>query len=173
MKGAKEHQLKKCIYLTLDEFEEIVFNLYDEPIEIEVSLDGITIMTDKDCVDVDELYQRLAKYFDVDEVTSIHADDCEYVGIWIVYNAAARARACMKECFLEQLYSADCLEDKTKAEREFVVKGIEDRVEDIFADLQRINGITSGDCVPEQWLMLNEATNKLADVIIAIVKTQG
>ena len=29
-------------------------------------------------------YEKLGEYFDV-QITSIHIDDCDYVGVWIVY----------------------------------------------------------------------------------------
>lgn len=32
-----------------------------------------------------QICSLLATYFDVAEITSIHADDCDLVGVWIVY----------------------------------------------------------------------------------------
>ena len=54
----------------------------DTNIEVYVSLDGISYYYENDEeIDINE---ALSRYYGV-QVTSIHADDCEYAGIWIVY----------------------------------------------------------------------------------------
>ena len=47
--------------------------------------EGLDICTNEDVIDIDELHKGLAKYFDVKEVTSVHIDDCDFIGVWVVY----------------------------------------------------------------------------------------
>ena len=85
MKNVKNNQLKTCIYLTSDEFTDIVNEILDDVEDVEYALDGFTIYTTNDVADVDELHEALRKYFDVKEIESVHTDHCEYVGVWITY----------------------------------------------------------------------------------------
>ena len=67
-----------CIFMELSEFQECINEAYGGEIYIDVSLDGISIEA-TDC------YERMAKYFGVDKITSIHIDDYSPVGVWIAY----------------------------------------------------------------------------------------
>ena len=87
MKNVRETQLKKCIFMTTDEFKEVfveIFGQYDEDTnEIDVefnTLDGIYFCA----ISNQDVYAKLSEYFDV-TVTSIHLDDCEHLGVWICY----------------------------------------------------------------------------------------
>lgn len=86
MRNVREKQLKKCIILDGDEFRYIVNQIIDIPVEVNYTYDGIEIYpatdTNKEITDIETL---LAKYFDVKEVTSLHIDDCDTIGVWIVY----------------------------------------------------------------------------------------
>lgn len=85
MKNVLSSQLKTCIILPNDEFDRIVSDIYpDDDTDVTYELDGISVSVNDDCAE--DLYSRLAEYFDVKEITSIHIDDCEYpIGVWIVY----------------------------------------------------------------------------------------
>lgn len=86
MKNVKKYQLKKCIMIELEEFQELFISLFGEfneetnPIDVECSYDGICLTG----IDDTELYEALSKYYDV-KVTSVHADNFDYLGIWICY----------------------------------------------------------------------------------------
>ena len=94
MKNVSERQLKTAIFLTVDEYETILKEIFSIKVIVHADLDGIWYETDErensnvedpDYVD-NELLNELAKYFDVKEVTSVHADDCICeTGIWIIY----------------------------------------------------------------------------------------
>lgn len=84
MQNVRESQLKKCIFLTKDEFQEILETIYEAPVVVHPDLDGIWY---ESSVEIDDanLLVKLKEYYDVKEVTSIHCDDCDYVGIWVCY----------------------------------------------------------------------------------------
>lgn len=80
MKHVRSNELKSCIYKPWDQFSlDVRAALNDE--EAIVYLDG-TILSNALC----EPFEALSKYYEVSEITSIHADNTEYVGIWICYN---------------------------------------------------------------------------------------
>lgn len=94
MKNVKANQLKTCIYLSIDEFDSIIKSLFDEDVvSYDYDLDGLVfnIYEDEDAdgnsITIDTIYSSLANYFDVNQITSIHADDDEYLGVWLVYKA--------------------------------------------------------------------------------------
>lgn len=88
MKNVKENQLKKCIFMKLAEFESLVIQITDGLKEVEYEFGMYYIDTDKaEAMDVywnEDIEKTLSKYFGVN-VTSVHADDCDDVGVWIVY----------------------------------------------------------------------------------------
>ena len=86
MKNVKEKQLKNCIVVSVAEMENILEKIYGEKITVHVSLDGLWYEAENIDVDDESLLLDLANYFDVKQVTSVHCDDCDYVGIWICYN---------------------------------------------------------------------------------------
>lgn len=74
---------KNALCLSLDEFREDVKKVFGSAAEVVTDWDGITL-EDLGC-QTDEAYRRLADYYGVGEVTSIHTDDAEYIGVWVVY----------------------------------------------------------------------------------------
>lgn len=89
MKNVNENQLKKCIFIECDDYNELIFNITEGLKKVEYGMDGIYYEhTDKaDETNTywnEEIIETLSKYFDV-TVTSVHADDCDYLGIWICY----------------------------------------------------------------------------------------
>lgn len=90
MKNVRPGQLKTAVFLNLDEFSYVVRAVFGNGTNFETALDGITVYTvdeedDYTYLEDDEICEKLATYFDVAQVTSFHADDCKYPGIWIVY----------------------------------------------------------------------------------------
>lgn len=88
MKNIRENQLKKCIFMELEDFTSLVEKLTDRLQTVEYE-DGIYLThTDKaeetDTYWNEDILETFSKYFDVD-VTSFHSDNCEYVGVWICY----------------------------------------------------------------------------------------
>jgi uncharacterized pyridoxamine 5'-phosphate oxidase family protein len=86
MKNVRDCQLKKCIFMSYEEFREVfqnIFGVYDGEeiqIDVEYEFDGLYFCGITD----EQVYKEVSKYFDV-TVTSIHADDCEFLGVWICY----------------------------------------------------------------------------------------
>lgn len=91
MKNVNKYQKKTCIFLTLEEYEEVLTHIFGTTIVVHTDLDGIwyeTCPSRADMIDdnfENSINNHLAKHYDVKEVTSVHADDCEKVGIWIAY----------------------------------------------------------------------------------------
>jgi uncharacterized pyridoxamine 5'-phosphate oxidase family protein len=87
VKNVKEYQLKKCIFMEAEEFKKVfvdVFGEYNEDTnEIDVEFD--TVEGIYFCgISIEDVYTELSKYFDVD-ITSIHIDDFDIIGVWICY----------------------------------------------------------------------------------------
>lgn len=89
MKNITSKQIKHCITLSTEKFKNIIIELSDIPITIDYTLEGIDIYTEDDTfgqVDMEEIKTKLADYFDVGEITSIHLDNNEYdMNVWLVY----------------------------------------------------------------------------------------
>ena len=81
MKNARESQLKKCIFLLADEFKEITEGL---GIQTDTGWEGVFFSKGEEDIDDGDVYKALSEYFGV-EVTSVHCDDCDYMGVWVVY----------------------------------------------------------------------------------------
>ena len=81
MKNVEKPQLKKCIFMLCDEFELIMKRL---GFNAECGYDGIYFSKANEIIYDEDAYKALSDYFDV-KVTSVHCDDCEYMGAWIVY----------------------------------------------------------------------------------------
>ena len=94
VKNVKDTQLKKCIFLTLNEYRELILELslglkdvkYEEGIYYEDTakayIDDVYL---EDITDEGSgINEVLSEYFNV-EVTSVHTDDCDVVGVWICY----------------------------------------------------------------------------------------
>lgn len=76
MNHVKPTQICNVIVKSFDEYVDDVTNAFRSS-DMIVGLDG--------SVDGSMPYEVLAKYYDVKEVTSIHADGTEYNAIWIAY----------------------------------------------------------------------------------------
>lgn len=88
IKHVHDNQLKKCIFFTLEDFEQMVNEMYHTGgIIAEVSYDGLSVYNGATCetYDIPELCDRLCHYFNVSDVESVHTDHCEMPGVWIVY----------------------------------------------------------------------------------------
>ena len=85
MTNVRPNQLKKCIFTDVEELQAILSAIYEEDIDVHISLDGLWYESKSDLdIGNDDVCQVLSEYYDV-QVTSIHIDDCDYVGVWIVY----------------------------------------------------------------------------------------
>lgn len=89
MKNIRKNQLKKCIFLTFEEFKSLVEDITDGLLTVEYECGGIFLPHTEKSEETDSYWNKditeaLSKHFDV-EVTSYHADDCDAVGIWICY----------------------------------------------------------------------------------------
>lgn len=85
MQNVKENQKKNAICLSLDEFREVVNTVM--PHTYVYFEDDVWYEREEGYPEVSEtqIYSLLATYFNVAEITSIHTDDCDLVGVWIVY----------------------------------------------------------------------------------------
>jgi hypothetical protein len=84
MKNVKDYQLKKCIFMETEEFDNIIKSIFGENYEAEFSLEGIDVSSEFDGLTNEELNEGLSSYFDV-TVTSVHIDDCDEIGVWVCY----------------------------------------------------------------------------------------
>ncbi len=87
-----ERWKKTCLCLASDEYDDLIDNLYPgKKIRVHYDMDGLWYSSDIDDewekYD-DEVAEDIGKHLGID-VTSIHIDDCEYPGVWIVYKEAA------------------------------------------------------------------------------------
>ena len=75
---------KTCLFIMIDDFRELLEDA-GIPLDVSIEMDGIAYHseTDEDWTD-DKINQTLGEFLGV-KITSIHADDCDYPGIWIVY----------------------------------------------------------------------------------------
>lgn len=89
MKNTKQNQLKKCICVSLDEFDKIIRTIFNEKAHVTCDYEGLSIDyaddTDGLFTDDHDVLAALSEYFDTD-VTSYHCDNCELnIGVWICY----------------------------------------------------------------------------------------
>lgn len=84
MKNVKEYQLKKCIFKEYDEFKRDVAEILGDDVKISCDYEGIYFECNEEPLYTEEVLAGMSKYYDV-EVTSIHIDDCEVIGVWICY----------------------------------------------------------------------------------------
>lgn len=94
MKNVTKYNLKNCIFKTEEEMLEDLKEMFLQDIKISCVLDGIyiekIITQSEDEMEVEsitreELFDKLAEYYDVKEITSIHTDNSEYLSFWICY----------------------------------------------------------------------------------------
>lgn len=84
MKNAKETQLKKVIHFGgYEEFKEVLDALDGEIKYVYDAENGFYLCSSE--MGLDEIFGLLAEYFGVTKVTSIHSDDSDLEGVWIVY----------------------------------------------------------------------------------------
>lgn len=89
MRNVDEKMLKKCVFMPFEQYQKLVLNLTDGLKCVEHEIDGIFYEdTDKaensDTYWNEDITETLSKYFDT-TVTSVHTDDCDYLGVWICY----------------------------------------------------------------------------------------
>ena len=87
MKNARESQLKTCIFVELDEFRRVIAEVLGDDIRVQYDYEGISFECEdeEDILCTEEVFAALQNYYGVREVTSVHADDCEVIGVWIAY----------------------------------------------------------------------------------------
>lgn len=78
MNNVRESQLKKCIFKEYDEFKRDVSAALGSNVTVECDYEGISFNYEGNVL------EGMSKYYGV-EVTSIHIDDCDIIGVWIVY----------------------------------------------------------------------------------------
>lgn len=83
MQNVRPENLKTAIFTTLDEFRNLVYELCGENSDVDYDYDGISF-GDEDG-NSEPVIEKLCEHYGVKEITSIHADDCDMVGIWIIY----------------------------------------------------------------------------------------
>ena len=76
--------LKKCIFMPYQNFTRLIKHLIGSDVDVTYELDGMTISSENHEIQNEDVHKELAKYFEVAEVTSIHCDDCDDIGVWIV-----------------------------------------------------------------------------------------
>jgi hypothetical protein len=86
VRNLRKNQLKKAIFLTEDEFVDIFGRKYDVHFS-----DGFVQVFEETGESVDFI-PVLSEHFGV-EVTSVHTDGCDILGVWIIYKE--------KESFIE------------------------------------------------------------------------
>lgn len=84
MKNVTESMLKTSIFMSSDDFTRLVTHLFPG-VQVNYTLDGISYYYEEDILDINILHAKLAGYFDVKEITSVHSDNCDYIGVWITY----------------------------------------------------------------------------------------
>lgn len=89
MKNVKIEQLKKCIFLEQREFDDVLIKVFGDNTVADYS-DSVLLVFQKETegkiIGNGELNERLAEYFDVKEVTSVHLDfGYDNIGVWISY----------------------------------------------------------------------------------------
>lgn len=75
---------KKCQMYTLQEFEEFIEYISDGKVTVSADLEGLTFMEGDDICDLGEIHEMIGNFLEL-EVTSIHIDDADVTGVWVVY----------------------------------------------------------------------------------------
>lgn len=81
-----------CIFETIDEFEQVIKCLLGDDVVVDVDFGELYFeskQNEDEGIDTETIYKALSSYYNVD-VTSIHTDGCEYLGVWIAYNERLR-----------------------------------------------------------------------------------
>lgn len=89
MRNVECYNLKKCILMRFESYARLISKLTNGLKEVKYEYDGM-YHSDTDKAIEEEKYwnedilKTLSNYFDV-EVTSVHTDDCDVLGVWICY----------------------------------------------------------------------------------------
>jgi hypothetical protein len=75
------YPIKECVCVSPDEFNRILSDIFGDNVETEYSMDGLWVGNSEGELPLED---GLSEYFGR-EVSSIHLDDCDYVGVWIVF----------------------------------------------------------------------------------------
>lgn len=125
----RKNQLKSCIFLTKDELEEIIRNETGRKVIVHIELDGMWYEEQGDEYFEDSYYTEiLEKHFEV-EINSIHIDDCDVVGIWLVIKTVDSING--KIAILKELVG-DILEEAPS------VENCSDKEEEFYAEVQNL-----------------------------------
>lgn len=89
MKNIEKGVLETCILVGCHDFNIIMNDIFGQA-DVDYSLDGLTVTSydengNEISIENERLNKALATYFDVKAVTSVHIDDCDYVGVWLCY----------------------------------------------------------------------------------------
>lgn len=89
MRNIKNEILKKCIFISFEDFKSLVEKVTDGLLTAGYDLEGIWYeATNKAEAEgvywQEDIEETLSKYYDI-EITSIHADDCDDIKVWICY----------------------------------------------------------------------------------------
>ena len=114
MKAEYKSKVKTTLCFPYDEFERLL----PQGVIPHYDTDGLWFETLKEDETDEAIYAYLEKELDV-KISSVHIDDCDYVGVWIVLKG----------------------EDK-KAGKQFVVKTVEEEWEDDYFVITAPSGLT-------------------------------
>jgi len=87
MKNVKKYQLQKCILLPSNSFKKIIHKIYGESVDVKFTREGMWIgyTNDASKIPFEDISRKLAEYFDVKSIISIHMNDGDIIGVWICY----------------------------------------------------------------------------------------
>lgn len=87
MKNVENCRVKKCICMNPDDFEELIAKVISKDIEVQYCEIHVSFYDESIDEELDEfeVYDKLAKYFDVKKITFIELQECEIPDIWIEY----------------------------------------------------------------------------------------
>jgi hypothetical protein len=84
MRGA---ELKNCIVTNAKQFSIVIAELIGKDVSVVCDpIKGISIQSKTKNILLNDVYEKLAKYYGVSSVESIHIDDTDSINVWIVFN---------------------------------------------------------------------------------------
>lgn len=84
MKHVETHEKKSCIFKVFDNFVAEMKFAFGDNISVTCDYEGLYFKQNGDYLDDNVIIEKLSNYYDV-TVTSVHIDDFDTVGVWIVY----------------------------------------------------------------------------------------
>ena len=89
MKNIDRYVVQTCICMELEEYKTLILDLTEGYKQVEYTYDGLYYEDTEKAEEEDtswegSIEETLSKYFGV-TVLSVHADDSEYIGVWICY----------------------------------------------------------------------------------------